>query len=239
MNLKRLLNFISKKAEVKLEEQSESEYYEDLFVKNSQWNTPNPNTEEVLRWEIIEEFAKFSKSNFTKDDTKEYLILDLGCGRGWLTNLLSKYGVIKGIEPVSGVIEHAKKMFPNINFVAGTSKDLLEGGENNKYNLIISSEVIEHVPDENKDDFVNDIYNLLDKDGFVILTTPRQEAQEEWHKYLSADQPVEDWISEHELESLLLKNNFKKIKIKRLAMSPPIAGTPKIEIYQLWLFQKV
>ncbi len=238
MNLRRLFKFNRKKIEVEPVEQSESEYYEDLFIKNSLWNTPNPNTEEVLRWEIIEEFVKFSKEDTTKEDLKLYRILDLGCGRGWLTNLLSKYGKVKGIEPVDGVIQHAKKMFPRINFVAGTSKDLLDKGENKSFDLIVSSEVIEHVPDENKHGFINDIYNLLDENGFVILTTPRQEAQEEWYKYLSADQPVEDWISEEDLESLLLQNNFKKRQLKRLAMSPPIEGTPDIEIYQLWLFQK-
>lgn len=228
-------NFFKNKVTVQFKEFSESEYYENLFIKNSLWNKPEPNQEEVLRWEIIEEFVKYSKSNSTKNKGFEYSILDLGCGRGWLTNLLSEYGKIIGVEPIEAVVNYAKNMFPNIDFVTGTSKDLFE--EKNKYDLIVSSEVIEHIIDDKKDDFINDIWELLNEKGFVILTTPRKEAQEDWNKYISSNQPIEDWISESELELLLLKHNFKKIIMTRIAIAP-IVSSPKIEIYQLWLFQK-
>ena len=217
------LNFFKNKVTVRSKEFSESEYYENLFIKNSLWNKPEPNQEEVLRWEIIEEFVKYSRSNFTKKEDVEYNILDLGCGRGWLTNLLSEYGKIKGVEPVKSVVDYAKNMFPDIDFVVGTSKDLFE--EKDEYDLIVSSEVIEHISDDKKDDFINDIWGLLNKKGFVILTTPRKEAQEGWSKYVSPEQPIEDWISESELESLLLKHNFKKKTIKRIAIAPIVSST--------------
>ncbi len=229
MNLKRILKFSKNKKKV----QSEEEYYENLFVRNSLWNTPTPNIEEALRWEVIDKLVKEVQEQYISGNDKSLKILDLGCGRGWLTNLLTKYGEAIGVEPVKEVVVHAKKMFPSINFISGTSKDLLNDGKKGAFHLVVSSEVIEHIPDKDKNDFVQDIYDLLDKDGFVVLTTQRQEAQQEWHQYLSADQPIEDWISEQELESLLVKNNFKKLQLKRLAMAPPVKGAPQVEIYQL------
>jgi len=231
----RFFNFFKSKVSVQYKKFSESEYYENLFIENSLWNKPEPNQEEILRWEIIEKFVKYSKSNFSKKEEFEYNILDLGCGRGWLTNLLSKYGEIKGIEPVESVVNYAKKLFPTIDFVVGTSKDLLN--DKNKYDLIVSSEVIEHISNDKKDDFINDIDELLNEKGFLILTTPRKEAQKDWNKYISSEQPIEEWISESELELLLLKHNFKKIIKERIEIAP-IVSSPKIEIYQLWLFQK-
>ena len=71
-----------------------------------------------------------------------------------------------------------------------------------------------------------------------MITTPRKEAQTEWNKFGGNDQPVEDWISESELEELVTKTYFKTCKLKRIAFSPSYSS-PKIEIYQVWLFQKI
>lgn len=217
----------------------ESNFYEQMFVKNSVWNKPNPNAEELLRWNIIEGFVKYVQDNYDRSTTEKFDILDLGCGRGWLTFLLSKYGNIVGIEPVKPVINYAKKMFPNIKFICGTTKKLIHNKkEFNTYDLIVSSEVIEHIPDEEKDKFIEDISKLLKDKGFLIITTPRKDAQEQWNAYMKPDQPIEDWISEEELETLIVQKSFLKHKMERFSI-PPIIGAPEIEIYQLWLFQKI
>lgn len=215
--------------------QTEEEYYEELFTKHPKWSSPNPNHEEQLRWEIIKNFVEIAKGN---SPSKNFKILDLGSGRGWLTNLLSTYGEILGIEPVKPVVEYARKIFPNIEFLSGTTKDLLDDEKKNQFDLIVSSEVFEHIPDEGKDEFITDIYKLLSPNGFLILTTPRQEAQEQWMKYGNPNQPIEDWISESELKRIVEKNKFEQVKLERFSISPN-EQAPKIEIYQLWLFKKL
>lgn len=214
-------------------EQTEEEYYEELFTKNAKWSQVEPNYDENLRWEIIK---KYIEQDILCNNQNNVNILDLGCGRGWLTNLLSAYGTTTGIEPVKPVVEHARNLFPTINFIAGTSKNIVTTNKNN-YNLIVSSEVIEHVPDSEKEDFINDIAELLDENGYLIITTPRKEAQKQWNKLSGSNQPIEDWISENDLEKLITKNYFKTCKLNRIAF-PPIPNAPEIEIYQVWLFQK-
>lgn len=214
--------------------QSEEEYYEQLFTKDQKWSKHDPNNDENMRWDVIKTFVETGIKTIDKED--DITILDLGCGRGWLSNLLSSYGNVTGIEPVKPVIEHAKKLFPNIKFLVGTSKTILDTKTNN-FDFVISSEVIEHIPDDEKDNFIEDIAKLLKKDGFLILTTPRKEALKEWNKYTATNQPIEEWISETELEELVTKKYFKSRQLKRIPMIPK-ANLPAIEIYQLWLFQK-
>ncbi len=214
---------------------SESEYYKQMFIKNSAWNTANPNSEEILRWNIIQSYLENIK-NQNNVKNKNIDILDLGCGRGWLTHLLSDYGNVLGVEPVKPVVEYAKKLFPSIKFICGTSKELLKETNFKKYDLIVASEVIEHIPDEKKGDFINDLYRLINKNGFLIITTPRKEAQKIWNSFMKPGQPIEDWMSESELEALVSAQGFQKNRLERFAI-PPIKDAPEIEIYQLWLFQ--
>lgn len=230
--IKKLLKRTSTKAQKPL---SEEAYYESLFTKNPTWSKPDPNNDEKLRWNVVKTFVETGIQSIDKSNPID--ILDLGCGRGWMTNLLSAYGNVTGIEPVKPVIEYAKKLFPHIEFMAGTSKTILET-KKDSYDFVISSEVIEHVPTEEKDEFIQEIAALLKKNGFLILTTPRQEVQLEWNKHTATDQPIEEWISESELETLLANNQFKAVQLERVAMVPK-QNLPPIDIYQIWLFQKI
>ena len=215
---------------------SESIFYENLFIENIHWNTPEPNDEEALRWDIIKSFLHHLQIN--EGFSIQSNILDLGCGRGWLTNLLSDFGNVKGIEPVSGVVKYAKSLFPKQDIIAGDSKTLLRSNKNLKnYDLIVASEVIEHIEDVDKNDFVNDINMLLKEKGYVIITTPRKEAEIDWLKYSNPNQPIEDWMTEQNVEELFLHGGFIPLQKMRFSI-PPTASAPLIEIYQLWLFKR-
>ncbi len=213
----------------------EEEYYTQLFIESDRWNKPTPNSEEELRWRIIENFIYYIKGSYSKNSHQNLTILDLGCGRGWLTNLMSSHGNIQGIEPVVSVVNYANKLFPHLNISAGLAEDLLEA--NKKFNLVVSSEVIEHIDNNKKNDFIKDIYNLLQSNGFVIITTPRKEAQTEWLHHLSADQPIEEWLDEATLRNAFEENGFRTHLCERISISP-CKGAPSIQIYQLWLFEK-
>jgi len=211
--------------------QLENKYYTDLFTKNPTWNRAEPNVEEKMRWDILKQLID------SITDKRDLKILDLGCGRGWLSNLLTEYGKVTAIEPVRKVVNYGRSLFPDLEIKCGTSVDLLKDGFAGKFDLIVSSEVIEHIPENQKSYFVNDIAKLLSPNGYTIITTPRKDVELEWNKYLSANQPIEDWLTEEQLKTYFLNGNFRVRDIKRFGI-PPIDGAPSIDIYQLWLFQK-
>jgi 2-polyprenyl-3-methyl-5-hydroxy-6-metoxy-1,4-benzoquinol methylase len=214
---------------------SEAEFYKDLFIKNPTWNKVSANAEEQLRWEIIQDFLNEIGS---LADLSHPKILDIGCGRGWMSNLLSFYGETTGIEPVKAVVKYAKKLFPNINFRYGKAEDLITEGKTLFYDIVVCSEVIEHIPHTEKKGFLLKIRELLKPNGFLILTTPRKDAEIEWRKYTAPGQPIEDWITEGEMQQLFNDGNMKMHSLKRFSI-PPAANAPLIEIYQLWLVQKL
>jgi 2-polyprenyl-3-methyl-5-hydroxy-6-metoxy-1,4-benzoquinol methylase len=217
--------------------QSEEDFYTDLFTRDQYWSKPTPNSDEATRWQIIENFIYFIKGSNDNHAIKPLSILDLGCGRGWLTNLLSKHGDVKGVEPIKPVVEHANKIFPKLDITHGTAKDILGISPGTKFDLIVSSEVIEHVPDSQKKYFVEDIKALLNDNGFAIITTPRKEAESEWRRYAVPGQPVEEWMTEEDVKVLFETAGFNEKLLERFSI-PPGEKAPLVEIYQLWLFKK-
>lgn len=218
------------KAEASL---SESEFYEQLFTKNAEWSSAVPNKEESLRWQHIKEMVELIKDT----NHRELSILDVGCGRGWLTNLLNNFGVARGIEPVRSVVDHGKKLFPHLNLKSCYTYNLISDEPDAKFDLVVSSEVIEHIPDDSKKNFVSDISRLLNEGGYVIISTPRAEAQEVFLKYASANQPIEEWISEAYLENLFTSNGYITVKKALINCEVPYSKE-KTDLYQVWCFKK-
>lgn len=234
MNIKRFFNILLNKKKIESTlPLSDDEFYEELFIKNTSWNSKTPNNDELKRWEIIERHIKQIISE-TKNNIK---ILDLGSGRGWLTNLISNYGSSIGVEPVSKVVDYARSLYPHLKFIAGSTTKMLGLGYGGQFQLIVSSEVIEHISNNEKPKFIADIYKLLSSKGYCIITTPRQEVQEEWNRYVSANQPVEDWISEEELRDLFESNGFKQLDSSRIPLKQKQSGK-YFDVYQVALFRK-
>ncbi len=75
------------------------------------------------------------------------------------------------------------------------------------FDLIVSSEVMEHVTD--KESFLAHLRRLLRPGGFLIVTTPRGELRDKWTRKFSApSQPIEEWITTEALISLLGRTGF-------------------------------
>ena len=148
--IKRIIKFIKEtKSQAK-----EDHFYKQLFINNPTWNKPDPNDDEILRWGVIQKFLLQIINSIPNDNIHvKPQILDLGCGRGWLTNLLSFYGNVTGLEPVSDVVLYSKKLFPDLDFVHGDSKKMINLRRKVNYDIIVSSEVIEHIPNFKKKSF--------------------------------------------------------------------------------------
>lgn len=102
-------------------------------------------------------------------------ILDIGCGRGELTYMLSKYATkVVGIDYSEASIEIAKKYFgryqskQNLQYLHA---DVMELNLEEKYNKIIMADVYEHIQEKVMECLLQKIALLLEEDGALYIHT--------------------------------------------------------------------
>ena len=103
-------------------------------------------------------------------------ILDIGCGNGSLSNFLAQQGYeVVGVEESESGVKLANQTFPNCRFIQGSIYDLPYSEIGDKFDIVISVEVIEHLfyPRE----LVRSAKKCLKPNGRLIMTTP-------YHGYL-------------------------------------------------------
>ena len=152
-------------------------------LSNKWWDLSGPFSALHKMSNVRIEFIKQNANRiFKKDKMNVNLLnglncLDVGCGGGILSEKLKRLGAnVMGIDASKNSIEiaqeHAKKSRLEINYKCMTTSKLLEiKGQKtlNKFDLVIASEVIEHVNDRNS--FLSDISNLCRPGGLVVFTT--------------------------------------------------------------------
>jgi 2-polyprenyl-3-methyl-5-hydroxy-6-metoxy-1,4-benzoquinol methylase len=137
----------------------------------------------------------FVRERTRSSDAAPLRIMDLGCGYGWLTKALSEFGDAAGVD-IS--INEAKKRYPDIKFQeADIMCDEIEGN----YDVIVSSEVLEHIAREDHQMFIRRIYELLNGKGYLILTTPNKPVAESLPQ--NDLQPIENWLNKKSLIRLV------------------------------------
>jgi SAM-dependent methyltransferase len=183
-------------------------FYSAVMLNDPLYGKPYPNAEEAARGAAVLKYLAHLRQRHIAPDVAPRL-LDLGCGRGWLTTLLSTFGHCEGIEPSQGAVEFARRNFPGVSFRVGVMADLLQSPDFTPYDIIVSGEVIEHVPWPHKTQFVKEIRLGLGERGHCIITTPRRELLWIFQRNHAAIQVVEDWLTEKELLRLFSNCGFK------------------------------
>jgi SAM-dependent methyltransferase len=121
---------------------------------------------------------------------------------------------------VADVIAVARHHFPELRFRAGTMAEVLAAPGFTPYDIVLCSEVIEHVPHSEQMAFVRTMARLLRPGGFAIITTPRAEAFAAWMAVTNnSRQPVDDWLSEQELSRSFSAAGFTSIGSDRIHVS--------------------
>jgi len=146
-------------------------------------------------------------------------ILDVGCGGGLLCEPLSRLGAeITGIDASKNNIEaaklHSKEMGLNINYIHCSPENLKL---QNQYDVILSMEVVEHVPDINL--FIKNCTKFLKKGGVIFIATINKNLKSYFFAILGAEYilrwlPIgtHDWnkfLSPQELEIIATKHGLK------------------------------
>lgn len=146
------------------------------FIGEQFWNAPSETYVWYRKKQLMLSFIK----NLAEE--KEGLrILDIGCNNGTdlfsFSKLINKKHEYVGLDidkqAISLANKHAKnEKLDNFKFYCMNiiEQDTAHLG---KFDIILSSEVIEHI--YNHDLFLKKIYAMLNKEGYVMLTTPNKD----------------------------------------------------------------
>ncbi|MFH1744861.1 MAG: class I SAM-dependent methyltransferase [bacterium] len=117
---------------------------------------------------------KFRRNAILKLLGKRNLVLDVGCGEGFLGEEIKKKtsAVVYGIDVAESVVDLAKNKLDEV-FCSDIEKNIDSWPENiktKKFDIIIVSEVLEHLFYPEK--LLDDLRKVLKKDGEIIITVP-------------------------------------------------------------------
>jgi len=138
--------------------------------------------------------------------SKKCKILDYGCGVGINLDMLSKYGDVYYYDNNKLAINYIRKKNKNKKkfFLI---KKILDKRNKKKFDLIIASDVIEHIKNDKRAIF--HIYNLLKKNGLLLITVPAYQ-----FLFSSKDKTLKHYRRYNKKNlSLILNNYFNKINL--------------------------
>ena len=114
--------------------------------------------------------------NFIKEriNLRGKKILDVGCGGGILSESLASLGAeVTAIDASEKTINiakaHAKKVKSPVTYLHTTTEDMLSNNSNQKFDVITSLEMLEHVPDPSQT--INEFSSLLSPKGDLFIST--------------------------------------------------------------------
>ncbi|GEM_PF-663152 len=153
-------------------------------------------------------------------------VLDAGCGWGKYSFFLSELNPAVNIISVDisylkvnkNKIEAQRRNMKNIGFI---KKDLLNLNYDNKFDLIVCVDVIEHIKDDEK--LIKVLYKALKPDGCIFIRTPRTNQFRFFSRF--KDHKTEGHVREgyqpEELGSMMEKQGFT---IKKIRKTPGVFG---------------
>ncbi len=173
-------------------------------------------------WHIRNEIKSWSKKV-----ANDIQVLDAGSGFGQYTYYLSSINRewnITGVDVKTDQIEDCNQFFAKINRsekVQFKYADLTKLEEEDKYDLVISVDVMEHIEDD--EGVFRNIHNAMISGGMLLISTPSDQGGSDAHHHEAEhedgvtgfiDEHVRDGYNIQEITQKLQKAGFKKIFAK-------------------------
>lgn len=141
-------------------------------------------------------------------------VLDFGCGSGYGSEIIRRIGAdVVGLDISPQAIHYATETYPNCQFLVADLADRLpEEVTDSRYDVIVSSEVIEHVEDPVA--YLHNMADLLTSEGTCFVGTPNRA----WTKArlggrLLADSHVMEFTPQALVS--LLRFRFERVDLKQ------------------------
>ena len=154
-------------------------------------------------------------------------MLDLGCGRGEFTELLTENGIdVTGVDQYGPYVEYMKmKQLP---VVLDDAIHYLEGQQ--KVGGIFLGQVIEHISVEQVIRLLELAYEKLEKDACLIMETPNPKSVAIYTECFYIDPSHQRPVHPYTLKYLAEKVGFKDVSIKYTESSRMSFHIPELKM---------
>lgn len=113
------------------------------------------------------------------DDGKGKTALDIGCGPGWFTRILSQKGWnTDAVDLDEENLRKAQKFASNV--FQGDAVEILKNRPNNSYDFALALEIIEHIEKDRGRNLLRNIHRVLKPGGALLISTPNRFSPEGW-----------------------------------------------------------
>jgi len=161
--------------------------------------------------------------------TPDRLILDLGCGGG--RHYFAAYGRVVGIDPVLPLLKLAREIYDEVFQTSGFKLPFADG----TFDYVVSSDVLGHITDENKDMLFSEINRVL-KPGGRTVHCSEADAFNVWYRFARKEPQLfykyfvdipghfgMETISQ--MDARFARHGFRALKIKKLCSTVQEPGS--------------
>ncbi|NRA06518.1 MAG: class I SAM-dependent methyltransferase [Myxococcales bacterium] len=153
-------------------------------------------------------------------DDRETQGIDLGCGHGVLLYFAQQAGYrqISGVDASAEQVELAKQLGV-ANVSQGDLWNTLQATDSASQDLVISFDLIEHLPKAELTTLVDGVHRVLRADGRWLITTPNAESPM-FGRVRYGDLTHELAFTRGSLSALLIASGFRQVQCHELAPVP-------------------
>ena len=184
------------------------DYYEELWASL-------PDELDPPDWELRRDFLASELHGGER-------VLDLGCGDGTFTAVVAQAGAEPvGVDVAEAAVGRARARHPDLQFQLAPIDGPLPF-EDNRFDVLWSSEVIEHVADTAR--WLSEVRRVLKPGGRLLLTTPSHgRLRVALHGVEGFSEPLGDHLhlyTGRSLRTLLHEFGFSDVRIRAAAGRP-------------------
>lgn len=171
----------------------------EISAQKSFWNEWNSANRELEISDVSIDQARVILRWLDALGRRDLTIIDVGCGTGWLSHRLARYGRVVATDLADEVVARAAERHPEVSFLAGDFMSL--GLAPGSFDVVASCEVLSHVADQRA--FVDRIASLLKPGGKLMLATQNRTTLEMNDIPPPGKGQLRHWVNRRELVGVL------------------------------------
>ena len=203
-------------------------FYNDLFERRGAY---------FHRWVVLKNRTYLEHvRRITDFIDKKCLVLDLGCGDCYITNVISKKSDVIGADISQKALKLGKSIYPNLKVLTGSAVSIPL--KKNSVDFVTTSKIIEHLTPDDAEKMLEEIKRVLKSGGKLILSTsnPLNIWEKILHIYLKFKSEEEEHIKEYLTEDLYqtVNSHLSIEKIIEKADPPFFKHFPSISTFVMY-----